>query len=221
MVGRRSIVGVVSPSMPTRMPTAVASDGTLVAAPMAVTADRRMEGVMSMVSVMVEDSDRAWGAETDGIHEAPRVPTVQHIGVVSLCWSVNVDYRWRGEFTDLELNLLHAEGFHHRRLDDAWRAQVERYSLGWVTARDDQGLVGFVNVPWDGMVHAFVLDTLVAERARRQGIGKRLVAICAEEARAAGCEWLHVDFEDEHTAFYLESCGFTPTRAGLLALAAG
>lgn len=36
--------------------------------------------------------------------------------------------------------------------------------------RDDQGLVGFVNVIWDGQAHAFIEDTLVARRARRQGI---------------------------------------------------
>ena len=40
-----------------------------------------------------------------------------------------------------------------------------------MTARDDDGLVGFVNVPWDGAVHAFVVDTSVALRARRRGIG--------------------------------------------------
>ena len=47
-------------------------------------------------------------------------------------------------------------------LDIDWRAQVERHSLGWVCATDGGGsLVGFVNVAWDGGVHAFVLDTLV------------------------------------------------------------
>jgi hypothetical protein len=35
---------------------------------------------------------------------------------------------------------------------------------------------------------------------------------------AAGCEWLHVDFEEHLRGFYLESCGFTPTGAGLIAL---
>jgi len=73
-------------------------------------------------------------------------------------------------------------------------------------------------VPWDGGVHAFILDTLVGERARHHGVGTRLVAIAAGEARAAGCEWLHVDFEDHLRPFYFASCGFTPTDAGLIAL---
>jgi hypothetical protein len=37
-------------------------------------------------------------------------------------------------------------------------------------------------------------------------------------ARAAGCEWLHVDFDEELRAFYLDACGFEPTAAGLIHL---
>jgi hypothetical protein len=87
-------------------------------------------------------------------------------------------------------------------LDDDWQGQVERHSLGWVCARDGGDLVGFVNVPWDGGVHAFIVDTIVAAKTSRQGIGRQLVAIVTAEARAAGCEWLHVDFEDHLRGFY-------------------
>jgi len=45
-----------------------------------------------------------------------------------------------------------------------------------------------------------------------------MVALAAEEARAARCEWLHADFDDELRAFYFDSCGFVPTPAGLIAL---
>jgi GNAT superfamily N-acetyltransferase len=131
---------------------------------------------------------------------------------------VTVEYAWRGSFANAELNVLHAEGFGTRLRDDDWLSQVERWSLGWVTARDGERLVGFVNVAWDGGVHAFILDTLAASDLRRQGIGRRLVEIARDEARAAGCEWLHVDFEDELRAFYFDACGFTPTPAGVIAL---
>jgi GNAT superfamily N-acetyltransferase len=134
---------------------------------------------------------------------------------------VTVSWAWRGAFENAELNELHAEGFGGRIRDDDWLAQVERWSLGWVTARDDQGLVGFVNVAWDGGIHAFVLDTLVAGRVRRRGIGQRLVAVATEEARRAGCEWLHVDFDEELNAFYFEACGFVSTSAGVIALGPG
>jgi ribosomal protein S18 acetylase RimI-like enzyme len=75
-----------------------------------------------------------------------------------------------------------------------------------------------VNVAWDGSAHAFILDTVVALEARHQGVGAGLVAEARRRAQAAGCEWLHVDFEDEIAPFYLEACGFRPTRAGLIRL---
>jgi ribosomal protein S18 acetylase RimI-like enzyme len=119
---------------------------------------------------------------------------------------------------ELQVSALHAEGFAHELSIDQWWAQVNRHSLGWVCARDEGSLVGFVNVAWDGDVHAFILDTLVATHARRRGIGLALVATATEHARAAGCEWLHVDFEDHLRAFYFDAYGFTPTNAGLIAL---
>jgi GNAT superfamily N-acetyltransferase len=126
---------------------------------------------------------------------------------------------WRGSFENGELNELHAEAFGHRVLDDDWVAQVEAHSLGWVCARDAAGeLVGFVNVAWDGGVHAFVLDTVVRRAAGRQGLGTAIVKLAAEHARAAGCEWLHVDFDDHLGPFYFEACGFEPTNAGLIDL---
>ena len=129
-----------------------------------------------------------------------------------------IDYSWRGSFTNAELNALHADGFGHRLLDDDWQGQVSRHSLGWVCARDGGDLAGFVNVAWDGGAHAFILDTMVAARMRRRGIGAGLVAAAAREARRAGCEWLHVDFEEHLRPFYLGGCGFTPSAAGLIAL---
>jgi len=131
---------------------------------------------------------------------------------------------WRGEFTSTEANALHAEAFGTRVFGDAewnWRRQVERHSLGWVTARDADrpgALVGFVNVPWDGVAHAWLQDVMVAAAAGRRGVGTALVAAATEGARAAGCEWLHVDFEDHLRPFYVGACGFTPTNAGLLRL---
>jgi GNAT superfamily N-acetyltransferase len=133
-----------------------------------------------------------------------------------------IAYEWRGEFTSAEANALHAEAFGHAVFPDDewdWRRQVEEHSLGWVCARDADGaLVGFVNVPWDGLVHAFVLDTMVSAKAARRGVGTRLVEIAVEQARAAGCEWMHVDFEDHLRPFYFDACGFTPTNAGLIQL---
>ena len=129
-----------------------------------------------------------------------------------------ITYEWRGACTNAEVSALHAEAFGHEPSDDDWRAQLERHSLGWVCARDGAVLAGFVNVVWDGAGHAFILDTVVAGHARRRGVGTGLVAEAVRQARAAGCEWLHVDFEEHLRAFYFGSCGFRPTDAGLIAL---
>lgn len=129
-----------------------------------------------------------------------------------------IDYAWRGGFDNRELNALHAEAFGHPVRDHDWPGQVERHSLGWVCAYESGVLSGWVNVAWDGAAHAFVLDAIVAARARHRGIGARMVALAAEQARDAGCEWLHVDFDDELEPFYIGACGFTPTPAGLIAL---
>ncbi len=129
-----------------------------------------------------------------------------------------IDYTWRGAFDDGEVNALHADAFQHGLFNDAWSRMVDRHSLGWVTARKDGELIGFVNVPWDGGVHAWIQDTMVAERCRRQGVGRRMIGLAVTQSRYAGCEWLHVDFDDELGPFYLETCGFTATSAGLIHL---
>ncbi|MBI2708142.1 MAG: GNAT family N-acetyltransferase [Actinobacteria bacterium] len=133
---------------------------------------------------------------------------------------MDVKCEWRGTFANAELNRLHAEAFAHESIQgDDWEGRVARHSLGWVTARDDaESLLGFVNVAWDGDVHAFLLDTMVSRSARRHGIGRQLVATAVEAVRGSECEWLHVDFDDELRSFYFDACGFAPTNAGLIAL---
>ncbi len=140
---------------------------------------------------------------------------------------VKTETIWRGSFTSQEANVLHAKAFGTRVFDVSewdWRHLVETHSLGWVTARPTMpapgtaDLVGFVNVVSDGLVHAWIQDVMVATVARHQGIGQRLVKAAAEGARAAGCEWLHVDFEDDLRPFYFDACGFVPAPAGLIHL---
>lgn len=129
-------------------------------------------------------------------------------------------FEWRGGFANDEVNRLHAEAFDHPMLDDDWLAIVTRQSLGWVTARQSGRLVGFVNVIGDGTVHAWIQDEMVAVDTRRQRVGLGLIGVARHEARAAGCEWLHVDFDEDLAPFYIDAAGFTPTSAGLIDLTA-
>jgi hypothetical protein len=72
---------------------------------------------------------------------------------------VTVSYEWRGAFGNREVNTLHAEAFQTPVFDESewnWVDLVNRHSLGWVVARDGADLVGFVNVVWDGLVHAWL-----------------------------------------------------------------
>ena len=125
----------------------------------------------------------------------------------------------RGDVDDAALSALHAAAFGLPGASTPRRERLLRHSLTWVGARDEDGrLVGFVNVAWDGGRHAFLLDTAVHPDQRHRGLGAALVRRAAEEAAAAGCGWLHVDFEAPLAAFYLGACGFSPTAAGLLRL---
>ena len=128
--------------------------------------------------------------------------------------------RTRFEVDDRVLSHLHSRAFSGRPAQHVlpWAERLERYSLTWVGAFAGDELVGFVHACWDGGLHAFLLDTVVDPRHRRQGVGRRLVHALVAETRAAGCAWLHVDYEPHLTRFYRDACGFRPTEAGLLDL---
>ena len=128
-----------------------------------------------------------------------------------------IEYRWRGPVSDAEMvALVTAHGGH---AVTGWWDQIRPRSLGWVTARlAGGGLVGFVNVAWDGGDHAFLLDTKVAGEHQRQGIATTLVGYAVRHAAAAGCEWLHVDFGQHLASLYLDACGFRSTPAGVIHL---
>ncbi|MED7927877.1 GNAT family N-acetyltransferase [Nonomuraea sp. LP-02] len=116
---------------------------------------------------------------------------------------------------DTELNELFGASWPDHR-PASFSGMLAR-SLCWVAAYREGALVGFVNVATDGGIHAFILDTTVHPRVRRQGVGVRLVQRAAQEARSRGARWLHVDYEPHLEEFYAR-CGFRPTAAGLMRL---
>jgi GNAT superfamily N-acetyltransferase len=130
---------------------------------------------------------------------------------------VDIDYQWRGGLSDEELYSLTLS--YGGRGSVGWWDAIRPHSLGWIAARPSDGsLVGFVNVAWDGCDHAFLLDPKVRPDHRHAGVGTEIVRRAAAHVRDAGCEWLHVDFDDDLAPFYFSACGFQPTQAGLIHL---
>jgi len=106
----------------------------------------------------------------------------------------------------------------------AWSAPLGRSyqnilarSLAHLGAYDGALLVGFVNIAWDGGIHAFILDPCTDPAFQRQGIGTQLVRQAADLARERGAEWLHVDYEPHLEDFY-RGCGFHSSAAGIMKL---
>lgn len=124
---------------------------------------------------------------------------------------------WRGAVGDAELVELAAA--HGGTVQAGWWDRVSRHSLGWVTARASGGqLISFVNVAWDGGDHAFLVDTKTRPSHQHRGLGRAVVLAAVERARAAGCEWIFVDYGPELVPCYEGACGFRPTHAGLIKL---
>jgi hypothetical protein len=73
-------------------------------------------------------------------------------------------------------------------------------------------------VLWDGLVHAWIQDVMVAADSRHERVGVSLVQVARNGAAAAGCEYLHAGFDDDLRSFYIEACGFEPASAGLMRL---
>ncbi len=126
-----------------------------------------------------------------------------------------IEYRTDPDVKNDALNALFAAAWGAHAARDFART-LER-SLGFIGAFEGEQLVGFVNLAWDGGVHAFLLDATVHPAHQRRGIGQELVRRAVELARGRGCDWVHVDYEPHLEGFYAR-CGFAPTRAGLVRL---
>lgn len=126
-----------------------------------------------------------------------------------------ITYRVSLPVTNGDLNALFAAAWQsHSSMDFS---PILNRSLAFVCAYHKARLIGFVNLAWDGGIHAFVLDTTVHLEYRRCGIGRELVKHAAAVAKERGVEWLHVNFEPHLQKFY-GGCGFKPTNAGLMNL---
>lgn len=82
---------------------------------------------------------------------------------------MTLEFRFDGRPSAADLLTLGA------RWTDDELAQIYDSSLTHCCAYRDGMLVGYVNVAWDGGVHAFLLDPTVHPGHRHEGIGTQLV----------------------------------------------
>jgi GNAT superfamily N-acetyltransferase len=127
-------------------------------------------------------------------------------------------FRVRTDFVpdDEVISRLHDLAFDEPQSSVApWAKRLRRHSVTWAGAFRGDELIAFAHVVWDGGTHGFLLDTVVHPAHRRTGLGQAVVAAAADRAEAAGCQWLHVDYEQHLEPFYRDACGFSATAAGL------
>lgn len=124
-----------------------------------------------------------------------------------------IDYRASPVVSNDKLNELFAAVWEEHTFEDV--TSVLEHSLTYICAYHMNKLVGFVNLAWDGGVHAFILDTAVHSDYRRRGIGVQLVKEAVNAAKENNIKWIHVDFEPHLQEFY-DKCGFRHTNAGLI-----
>ena len=127
----------------------------------------------------------------------------------------SIIYRVSPAVTNEEMNTLFAAAWEGSGWADF--QPMLAHSLAYICAYGAPTLVGFVNLAWDGGIHAFLLNTTVHADWQRRGIGRQLVQEAVAVAAARGMDWLHVDYEPHLDGFY-RSCGFQPTLAGLIRL---
>ena len=130
--------------------------------------------------------------------------------------SANLAYRLRPELDPKALGELYSVAWDSPAID---LSPVLARSFTWVAAfSQDNDLVGFVNVAWDGGGHFFVLDTSVHPDWRHQGVGTELVTKAIGACRGHG-EWVHVDCEADLAPLY-QGAGFRAAGwAGLVRVA--
>jgi ribosomal protein S18 acetylase RimI-like enzyme len=83
------------------------------------------------------------------------------------------------------------------------------------TMREDNELLGFVNVISDGIGDAFLVDLMVHPKVQRRGIGRALVDAAIDGLTRDGIKCIQVTFDPELESFY-RACGFYIFRGGII-----
>ncbi|MFT8246991.1 GNAT family N-acetyltransferase [Roseomonas sp. BN140053] len=98
---------------------------------------------------------------------------------------------------------------------------LARHPEGAVLVAADYGpVVGVIALRWSAVLQqarpaAWITTLVVDDRERRRGIGRMLIKVGAQAARAAGCDTLDVvALPEEDGQLFLRALGFTPAGQG-------
>lgn len=94
-------------------------------------------------------------------------------------------YRISPSVTNEAVNMLFAAAWPDYILKDF--EPILSRSLAYICAFQGDWLVGFVNLAWDGGIHAFLLDTTVHPDVRRRGIGQQRRYLLLNSVAWNGC----------------------------------
>jgi len=128
-----------------------------------------------------------------------------------------ITYSWREAVADDELiSLVESHG---GTSSAGWCSRVSASSLGWVSARNQDGLlVGLsTSLVTEGVTGSWWTPRPAASHQHR-GIGRELLWQAAENAKAPAASGFTSIFEPHLARFYADACGFQRTDAGLIHL---
>jgi ribosomal protein S18 acetylase RimI-like enzyme len=116
---------------------------------------------------------------------------------------------------------VRAEEIEALRLSVGWEKFENKYdrvlahSYTHFTVREEENLVGFLNIISDGVGDAFLVDLIVHPDIQRRGYGRALVAAAVAALTEDGIKCIQVTF-NPHLASFYRSCGLYIFRAGII-----
>lgn len=102
-----------------------------------------------------------------------------------------------------------------------WDRQEGKYtkilakSYAYYTVRNNEELIGFMNIISDGIADAFLVDLMVHPDFQNKGIGSSLIKQAIVDIKKEGIKCIQVTFNDDLEAFY-KKLGFHIFEGGII-----
>lgn len=113
------------------------------------------------------------------------------------------------------LSIYHHQKWWPETVTDPLRIdRVIQGSHCYVTARDNDEIIGLGRALSDGVGDAYIHDVIVVESHRRQGIGQRIVNMLVERLEQDGITWIGLIAEKGSPPLY-RKFGFAPLEGSV------